>query len=286
MEYIRVFQSQQDAEQQLAQITHPTLSAVRGGGFIGLRPGGSPVPPGPDYSEPFYIDVRGAVTLVATSGLQMSTDKTNWTDTTAMILPTGKTYFRVATDQSTPLQPNWTEDSNSDYDIGGNINSLVKTSFENDTTCYKFYSNYEGFFQGKSKIKSAGGLILPATTLINECYASMFRGCTSLTTAPALPATTLAIGCYDGMFYECTALTATPELVATILVEDCYIEMFKGCESLNEITIYANDISADSCLNDWVYNVANEGTFNNMGSAIYPVGSSGNPWRSGPGPLV
>ena len=44
MEYIRVFQSQQDAEQQLAQITHPTLSAIRGESGVMLRQGPPPNP--------------------------------------------------------------------------------------------------------------------------------------------------------------------------------------------------------------------------------------------------
>ena len=34
----------------------------------------------------------------------------------------------------------------------------------------------------------------------------MFRGCRSLTTAPALPATTLASNCYSYMFRDCTSL--------------------------------------------------------------------------------
>lgn len=42
----------------------------------------------------------------------------------------------------------------------------------------------------------------------NNCYSSMFSGCTSLTTAPELPATTLASGCYYGMFYNCRNLTS------------------------------------------------------------------------------
>ena len=103
MKHLRKFDSVADLN---AAIANSTI------GIIGLAYNGStPVikkkdaPSGPDYSEPFYIDVRGAVTLYATSDLQMSTDKTNWTDTESMTLPTGKTYFRVATDQSTPLHP-------------------------------------------------------------------------------------------------------------------------------------------------------------------------------------
>ena len=43
-------------------------------------------------------------------------------------------------------------------------------------------------------------------TMASYCYYSMFRGCTSLTQAPALPATTLANDCYHSMFYKCTSL--------------------------------------------------------------------------------
>ena len=42
--------------------------------------------------------------------------------------------------------------------------------------------------------------------LANSCYNSMFRGCTSLTTAPSLPATTLAASCYSYMFNGCTSI--------------------------------------------------------------------------------
>lgn len=120
--------------------------------------------------------------------------------------------------------------------------------------------------------------ILPATTLAESCYWYMFGGCTSLTTAPVLPATTLAYGCYESMFNGCTSLTTAPELPATTLTSVCYNQMFYDCSSLNEITIYADDISASNCLDNWTYGVAPQGTFNNMGSAHYPNGASGNPW--------
>ena len=229
-----MFENAEQAAAILPTLEYNTLSAIRGESGISLKPG---VMPGPDYSEPFYIDVRGTVTLAATSGLQMSTDGETWTDTVAGDLPTGKTYFRVATDQSTPLKPNWTEKDNSDYDIGGNINSLVKTSFANDTTCYSFFNDTprEGFFQDKSKLKSASNLILPATTLAQNCYSGMFVGCTSLTTAPALPATTLAQNCYSGMFIDCASLTTAPALPATELAEYCYQVMFINCTSLTTV---------------------------------------------------
>lgn len=73
---------------------------------------------------------------------------------------------------------------------------------------------------------------LPATTLANYCYQSMFATCTSLTTAPALPATTLADSCYWSMFYNCANLTTAPALPATTLANYCYNSMFDGCKSL------------------------------------------------------
>ena len=73
---------------------------------------------------------------------------------------------------------------------------------------------------------------LPATTLAVGCYAFMFNECSSLTSAPELPATTLAVGCYYSMFYNCNSLTSAPELPATTLAEECYFSMFKSCNSL------------------------------------------------------
>lgn len=228
MKHIRMFENAQQAADILPTLEYNTLSAIRGESGIVLKQG---VVPGPE-ATPFYIDVRGPVTLAATSGLQMSADGENWIDTVAGDLPIGKTYFRVATDQSIPLKPDWTEKTDSDYDIGGNINSLVKTSFKNDTTCYSFYISNTGLFRGKAKLKSAGDLILPATTLADYCYNSMFSGCKALTTAPELPATTLAQNCYQKMFLNCISLTTAPALPATTLASYCYECMFDYCSLL------------------------------------------------------
>ena len=118
---------------------------------------------------------------------------------------------------------------------------------------------YSSMFYGCSSLTNAP--ILSATTLADYCYSSMFRDCTSLTTAPVLPATTLASDCYNNMFYGCTSLTTTPVLPATTLASYCYYQMFYGCTSLNYIKCLATDISATSCTNNWVYNVASSGTF-------------------------
>ena len=106
----------------------------------------------------------------------------------------------------------------------------------------------------------------------------MFSNCTSLEDAPALPATTLAEYCYGSMFYGCEKLTEAPELPATTLTDNCYNQMFYECTSLNKITMLATDISATDCLKDWVQGVAATGTFTKAASmTTLPTGDSGIP---------
>ena len=106
----------------------------------------------------------------------------------------------------------------------------------------------------------------------------MFRGCTSLTSAPELPATTLAFYCYGYMFFGCTSLTSAPELPATTLTYSCYSSMFYGCSLLNYIKCLATDISASNCLSDWVRGVASSGTFVKAASMTsWTTGTSGIP---------
>ena len=100
------------------------------------------------------------------------------------------------------------------------------------------------------------------TTISNSwCFASLFVGCTALTSAPELPATTLSSSCYYSMFMNCTALTSAPELPATTLANNCYSSMFSRCTNLNYIKCLATNISASTCTDSWVYGVAATGTF-------------------------
>lgn len=121
--------------------------------------------------------------------------------------------------------------------------------------------------------------LLKATTTSNSCYQGMFESCVSLVNVPSnlLPATTLSTGCYRSMFYGCSSLVVAPELPATTLAGSCYYAMFRECSSLNQVTTYANDISASNCLSNWLNGVATTGTFFNLGSATYSSGASGIP---------
>ena len=119
------------------------------------------------------------------------------------------------------------------FDVEGNIMSLLfgdnfigKTNLTGkDHTFYELFLDCTGLI-------NAGNLVLPATTLADNCYEGMFRNCTSLTIAPQLPATKLPNCCYEGMFYNCTSLTTAPQLLATSLGISCYSHMFGLCTSL------------------------------------------------------
>jgi hypothetical protein len=105
----------------------------------------------------------------------------------------------------------------------------------------------------------------------------MFKGCTSLTTAPELPATILSNNSYAYMFQNCTSLTSAPVLPATTLKQACYSNMFKGCTNLNYVKCLATNISASNCTNSWVDGVSPTGTFVKHPNATWPSSISGIP---------
>lgn len=117
---------------------------------------------------------------------------------------------------------------------------------------------------------------LPAETLAKRCYWCMFLGCTSLTTAPKLPSETLAEGCYSRMFEGCTSLTKAPVLPAPTMVDDCYYNMFKGCSSLNEVECLATSFGSYSTYK-WLDGVSSTGTFTKKAGVTWPTGASGIP---------
>ena len=133
------------------------------------------------------------------------------------------------------------------FDVYGNIMSLIGgDNFSNLTTLSSSYT-FAYLFYNCTGLLSAENLILPATTLSNSCYYSMFQGCTNLTTAPELPATILVNYCYYGMFWNCTSLTTAPELPATTMREGCYATMFYKCTSLTTAPELPATTLADYC---------------------------------------
>ena len=149
------------------------------------------------------------------------------------------------------ITPNYgigTFSSSNKFNASGNIMSLLYSDDFNGQTSLEGKGNaFKHLFSNCKYLIDSSNLILPPTTLVNACYASMFQGCTSLTTAPELPATTLVNNCYDGMFQGCTSLTATPELPATTLANYCYRYMFNDCTSLTTVPSILPATTLEDC---------------------------------------
>ena len=94
---------------------------------------------------------------------------------------------------------------------------------------------------------------IPLTTLSAGCYNGMFSGCTSLATAPELPARTLSTSCYQSMFSRCTSLTTPPLLPATTLAASCYYGMFYRCTSLSTASSLPATTLTDGCYREMFY---------------------------------
>ncbi len=133
----------------------------------------------------------------------------------------------------------------------GNIMSLVdSTGFTTATNLVD--GAFAGFLQGCS-VMDAGDLLLPATTLGNNTYNSMFAASilqyaplvlpatdlsgthtvyqsmfhyTGIKKAPVISATTLGYGCFQRMFMECYSLTEAPDLPAATIPRYAYNMMF------------------------------------------------------------
>ena len=166
--------------------------------------------------------------------------------------------------------------------IYGNIMSLLypSTSYATASTLDTNTSQtLFNTFKNNTHLKNhpENDLVLPATTLAQDCYRGLFYGCSGLTRAPKLPAMTLKTGCYQSMFTGCTGLTESPELPATILPENCYNYMFANCENLCYVTSAATNVTAANCTKDWLKGVAAEGTIVVTADAAYSEGDSGIP---------
>ena len=123
--------------------------------------------------------------------------------------------------------------THSDFNLKGNVMSMLFGDEGNnnfDLTGYDYA--FTRLFWHCRNLQSVSKDFLPATTLSEGCYFSMFEGCTSLVTAPELPATTLAEDCYTHMFSDCESLTQSPELPATTLAKNCYGGMFANTNIL------------------------------------------------------
>lgn len=191
------------------------------------------------------------------------------------------------------------------FDIEGNIMSLLHNDNFRGQTSLSGKDSAFGFMFMESKAVNAENLVLPATTLSNSCYKSMFSYCENLVSAPSvLPATTLSEYCYSRMFSgctsltnasvisattlakfscvrmfeNCTSLTTAPDLLASTLGSTgCCNNMFDGCSSLNYVKCLATSGMGYHTTYNWLSNVSSSGTFVKASSATWERGADGIP---------
>ena len=159
--------------------------------------------------------------------------------------------------------------STAGYELSGNIMSMTwgddfvgKTAFKDGSTftfCSMFYDP-ENSGNTNPQLESVDGLVMPAMSLVESCYESMFQGCTNLVSGPALPAT--------------SATDAT----------NCYKNMFKNCTNLNTVNVMLDPQNTITYTGTWLDGVASGGTFFYRNGATWPAGTSGIPssWSSVP----
>ena len=295
MKYLRKFENEAayEAYKESEDWITPNVSLCTGENTVKYEPF-IPLPPH-GYSQDYLTIVSASDNNVIgwkvsdvseAKTISVSTDNgSTWTDVTSTTsgatlatLNTGDKLLIKGSNTAYGISSNYNYFTSSDqFNVEGNIMSLLYgDNFEDQATLSSNYT-FENLFYN-SKIVNACNLILPATTLANSCYSSMFQGCTSLVTAPELPATTLAFGCYQIMFRDCTSLVTAPELPATTLAQSCYYLMFYGCNNLSKITMLATNTSAFNCLSEWVKEVAATGTFiKNPAMKTLPTGVNGIP---------
>lgn len=157
------------------------------------------------------------------------------------------------------------------YGNGTSITSYYNTKIAGGTAQVKVYGNIMSLVDEEN--------FATATTLSDNAFQSLFDGNATLTDASELllPATTLANNCYQYMFYGCSALTTAPKLPATTLTGNCYYRMFFNCSNLSSVTCLATDITATSCLSNWLHGVSATGTFTAATETEWPTGANGIP---------
>lgn len=194
-------------------------------------------------------------TSTATNPVKYSTDGSSWTPYTSgtditldnvgdkvMFCGDNATYAGNGTNEASTFV------CDKDCYVYGNVMSLVSSTGYKTATALTAGNTFRNLFKDNNHIWShpTNPIVLPATTLSNNCYFGMFDGCTNLTKAPTLPATKMEVGCYLQMFIR-TGITVAPSLPSTTLANNCYELMFSECQGLTTPPDLPATTLADEC---------------------------------------
>ena len=174
---------------------------------------------------------------------------------------------------------------------------------ENEVAEYSKSYTFSSLFKDQTALREADRLRFEAISNSEQCYASMFEGCSNLLSAPELPAiilghspyrymfrncsslvkaasilpaTTLSGWTYANMFQGCTSLIDAPELPAETLIDNCYWYMFYSCTSLKTVRCRAK-VTAKNATYSWLYGVKTVGNLYGHSEYGWSSGISGIP---------
>ena len=272
---------------------------------ISAMAGGGDIPPGPTPTNWWlYFEAEAANVVInmtktgtpPTVSLETSVDGSVWTPfdadggTTPITLANvgDRVYFRAGSGGNVRIS---SFDSiyrkftlSAACGAHGNIMSLLDGDDESNVTIANGAQwCFARLFEGCTTLTSAPDL--PATTLSRYCYRQMFYGCSALASVPAtLPALTLPDQAYYRMFWQCRALTTTPVIEATSCGTNACDTMFYQCTNITSLSLKITQIGSlglswmcNGCtkLNDVTVSLTAWGTTNDTGSWLGNVAASG-----------
>lgn len=245
--------------------------------------------------EPFYVEniTNADETLSITKThnnaptitIEYSTDKQTWnslgtTSTSALtrtIEPGAKLYLRC--NATAWGDTNCGNTITGVSKVGGNIMSLLYGSnFTGNETTFPTDSHhtFERIFMNNTSLQSADKLLLPATTMANNCYEGMFWFATALTSTPKIPQCTGANYCFSSMFRETSITSFELPIFTKESGQQAHCQyMFYNCSLLNYIKCLMT--STNFSYSNWLQNVSATGTFVKAAGVKWPTGNSGIP---------
>lgn len=172
--------------------------------------------------------------------LEYSTDGVTWNSYDMTTLPNidvnagSHLYLKGNTATYLSDYSGYTLQFNADFNIGGNLCSLLSKDNFNSLVLTVQNSRWNSLFSGNTHLISAGDLNFGSNTYITG-MGYTFSGCTSLTTPPDFSNITSVDGyAFQQTFQNCTSLVTPPDFsnIATASGHNIFESTFSGCTSL------------------------------------------------------
>ena len=101
---------------------------------------------------------------------------------------------------------------------------------------------------------------LPAVLVPNYAYGNMYAG-SGVIMPPKIKATQYLVGSLAGMFSGCTGLLEAPKLLPTMISNSCLLLAFNNCSNMTKIEVNFTSWGTGDPTSNWVSGVAASGTF-------------------------